>query len=33
VEGAAQCGQGGKLGPDWVFPVGKFDTKPYSKDS
>ena len=28
-----EFGEGGKLGPDWVFPVGKFDTKPYSKDT
>lgn len=28
-----EFGEGGKLGPDWVFPVGRFDTKPYSKDT
>ena len=25
-----EVGAGGKIGPDWVFPVGKFETKPYS---
>ena len=28
-----EFGQGGSLGPKWVFPIGKFDTKPYSRDS
>ncbi len=28
-----EFGEGGSLGPEWVFPVGKFDTKPYSKDT
>ena len=28
-----EVGEGGKLGPDWVFPVGNFDQRPYSRDS
>ena len=28
-----EFGEGGKLGPDWVFPVGRFDTKPYSAET
>ncbi len=26
-----EFGKGGKLGRDWVFPIGKFETKPYSR--
>ena len=26
-----EFGGGGSLGPDWVFPIGKFETKPYSR--
>lgn len=26
-----EFGQGGSLGPKWVFPIGKFETKPYSR--
>jgi len=25
--------RGGRLGPPWVFPVGKFETKPYSRET
>jgi hypothetical protein len=28
-----EFGNGGKLGPDWVFPVGKFETRPYSRET
>ena len=28
-----EFGKGGSLGPKWVFPVGKFDTKPYSRET
>ena len=26
-----EFGKGGSLGPKWVFPIGKFETKPYSR--
>ncbi len=28
-----EFGNGGRLGPRWVFPVGKFETKPYSRET
>ena len=28
-----EFGKGGRLGLKWVFPVGKFDTKPYSRET
>ena len=28
-----EFGEGGSLGPKWVFPIGKFDTKPYSRET
>ena len=28
-----EVNKGGKLGPDWVFPVGNFETRPYSRET
>ena len=28
-----EFGKGGSLGPKWVFPIGKFETKPYSRET
>ena len=28
-----EVGKGGRLGPPWVFPIGKFETKPYSRET
>jgi len=28
-----EFGEGGSLGPKWVFPVGKYETKPYSRET
>lgn len=28
-----EVGKGGRLGPPWVFPIGKFEAKPYSRET